>query len=104
MTKTKKTKQKEIFSILQNRQIKQIVNQLELCHRRLQDLENLGSPGAWRTVESSNCSCLNFMFILAILIALIGAIVAACSGNHSACLGLSIIAVLTTALFAYFKN
>ena len=96
MTKTKKTKQ--------NRQIEQMVNQLELCHRRLETLENLDSPGVWRIVESGYCSCLNFMFILAFLIALIGAIVAACSGNHSACLGLSIVAVLTTALFAYFRN
>lgn len=104
MTKTKKTKQKEIFQILQNRQIEQMVNQLELCHRRLETLENLYSPGVWRPVEFNSCSCLNFMFILAILIALIGAIVAACSGNHSACLGLSIVAVLTTALFAYFRN
>lgn len=83
MTKTKKTKQKKISQILQNRQIEQMVNQLELCHRRLETLENLDSPGAWRIAES-NSRCW--------------------SGNISACLGLSIVAVLTTALFAYFKN
>lgn len=76
MTKTKKTTKKNLILILQNRRIEQMVNQLELCHRRLETLENLYSPGDSRRW----------------------------SANISACLGLSTVAVLTTALFAYFKN
>ena len=105
MTKTKKVKQKKISLILQNRQIEQMANQLELCHRRLETLENLNPPGVWKIAESNNYYLPpNFIFILTILIALIGAIVAACLGNNFAYLGLSIVAILTTALFLHFNN